>query len=215
MSKTKDKILLHSISLFNQEGMVNVRLQHIADACEISIGNLTYHYKNKAEILSAVYEKMMQDLHKLAFESKAFDQGTEGKEIMIGFLSFQWQYRFFYLDTLEIMRAYPDIKVSHQKQVKHEIGIIKKLIYVAVGEGLMIPEPTVNLYDGLANHISMGMSLRLTNCEIKGENGADLGNGLKDFIQVLFPYLTEEGRMEYFATMKMLNEQQLIFNNIN
>ena len=53
MAKTKQKIILSALQLFNENGIANVRLQHIADEAFISIGNLAYHYKNKEAIVKA------------------------------------------------------------------------------------------------------------------------------------------------------------------
>ena len=54
MKKTKQKIIQASIELFNQKGWTNVRLQNIADRCGISVGNLAYHYANKAAIIRVI-----------------------------------------------------------------------------------------------------------------------------------------------------------------
>ena len=40
MAKTKQKILLAALQLFNENGIANVRLQHITDEAFHSIGNL-------------------------------------------------------------------------------------------------------------------------------------------------------------------------------
>ncbi|MFM7429821.1 MAG: TetR/AcrR family transcriptional regulator, partial [Flammeovirgaceae bacterium] len=45
--EVKQAILHKALALFNLNGFVNVRLQHIADASEISVGHMAYHYKNK------------------------------------------------------------------------------------------------------------------------------------------------------------------------
>ncbi|MEL7123903.1 MAG: TetR/AcrR family transcriptional regulator, partial [Bacteroidota bacterium] len=51
MKSTKQKILDAALKLFNQDGIVNVRLQHIADEAFVSVGNLAYHYSNKESIV--------------------------------------------------------------------------------------------------------------------------------------------------------------------
>lgn len=56
MSKTKNRILEAAIKTFNEHGVANVRLQQIADAAEISVGNLAYHFKNKEAIVGFTYD---------------------------------------------------------------------------------------------------------------------------------------------------------------
>ena len=68
MSKTKEKIQLAALQLFNTEGIVNVRLQHIADEAFISVGNLAYHYPNKEAIVQALYQMIVKKQEELLAE---------------------------------------------------------------------------------------------------------------------------------------------------
>ncbi|MER3127531.1 TetR/AcrR family transcriptional regulator, partial [Bacillus pumilus] len=62
MQSTKENIISVSQQLFYEFGIANTRLQQIADAAEISIGNLAYHYKNKDAIVEAVYNNLFTEL---------------------------------------------------------------------------------------------------------------------------------------------------------
>jgi AcrR family transcriptional regulator len=56
--KTKDKVLDAALALFNGQGTAAVSTNHIAEAAGISPGNLYYHYKNKEEIIRALFERL-------------------------------------------------------------------------------------------------------------------------------------------------------------
>lgn len=56
--RTKEKVLDVALALFNQQGTAAVSTNHIADAASISPGNLYYHYKNKEEIIRALFERL-------------------------------------------------------------------------------------------------------------------------------------------------------------
>lgn len=53
----KEKILLVSRELFNTYGYHEVTMRMIADKCNIGVGNLTYHYKKKIDILYALLKE--------------------------------------------------------------------------------------------------------------------------------------------------------------
>ena len=56
MKATKQKIIQSAIELFNEKGLTNVRLQHIADKAGRSVGNLAYHFPNKRAIIQVIEE---------------------------------------------------------------------------------------------------------------------------------------------------------------
>ena len=65
---TKQKILDSAVKLFNQDGLVNVRLQHIADEAFVSVGNMTYHYRTKELIVQAIWEQLVKKQRDLLAE---------------------------------------------------------------------------------------------------------------------------------------------------
>ena len=58
MNKTKLKIILAAIKLFNEEGLMNVRNQDIAKGAKMSLSNFNYHYKTKQDLVVAVCDYM-------------------------------------------------------------------------------------------------------------------------------------------------------------
>ena len=74
----KAAILDTALELFNREGSRAVTTNHIAEACGISTGTLYYHFKNKEEIIRALYDCMgaewdaplaaVGELDRMAFE---------------------------------------------------------------------------------------------------------------------------------------------------
>lgn len=55
-SNIKSVILENSRSLFNKNGYASVSMRDISNACQISVGNLTYHFPHKTDILCALME---------------------------------------------------------------------------------------------------------------------------------------------------------------
>lgn len=61
MGCTRDTILETARSLFNAQGYGHVTLRGVAGALGISVGNLTYHFPKKEDLLRALMEQNMQE----------------------------------------------------------------------------------------------------------------------------------------------------------
>ncbi|MBC2018858.1 TetR/AcrR family transcriptional regulator [Listeria seeligeri] len=51
---TKQEIIETAFKLFHEQGYANVSVRNIADELNISVGNLTYHFKKKEDLIEAV-----------------------------------------------------------------------------------------------------------------------------------------------------------------
>ena len=69
---TKSKIAQESERLFNTYGYNSVTMRQIADACGISVGNLTYHYPKKEDLLMLEHDGIMN-----AFLTRVFSDESE------------------------------------------------------------------------------------------------------------------------------------------
>ena len=69
---TKSKIAQESERLFNTYGYNSVTMRQIADACGISVGNLTYHYPKKEDLLMLEHDGIMN-----AFLTRVFSDDSE------------------------------------------------------------------------------------------------------------------------------------------
>lgn len=60
LEKTKDRIIQCAIELFNQKGYDSVSMREIAKAADTTIGNMTYHFSKKEDLLLVILEKFHQ-----------------------------------------------------------------------------------------------------------------------------------------------------------
>ena len=118
---TRQKIIDAAVLCFNREGIANVRLQHIADEAFVSVGNMTYHYRNKEAIVQAVWDQLVQQQRDLLAEFRILPLFEDIERLLASTCQLQQQYRFFYVDTLEVMRAYPEIQGAHQQHIAWQI----------------------------------------------------------------------------------------------
>ena len=102
--KTKERIILESLDLFNERGERNVSTNHIAAHLNMSPGNLYYHFRNKNEIIYQIFKnyELMVD---------TYLQVPEGRAIVIkDLLSYLdavfnglWAYRFLHRDLEHLL----------------------------------------------------------------------------------------------------------------
>jgi AcrR family transcriptional regulator len=59
--KTKERILLGSLDLFNLDAATEVTTNDIARELKMSPGNLYFHYKNKEQIVRELFKRLAQE----------------------------------------------------------------------------------------------------------------------------------------------------------
>ena len=118
--KTKDRIILGALTLFNQNGERNITTNHIAAHLEISPGNLYYHFGNKEEIINGIFDNYAQEL-KIRFKPMAEDDQSNmpSMQIMLSYLDsifeLMWNYRFFYANLPDILSRDEKLKLKYTK----------------------------------------------------------------------------------------------------
>ncbi len=63
--KTRDKILKKAQQLFNKNGVGNVTVRNICNELNISLGNFTYYFPDKQQIIVELYRGMIAALEEI------------------------------------------------------------------------------------------------------------------------------------------------------
>lgn len=95
MKPTKQYILDKALTLFNEKGFVNVRLQHIADSAFVSVGHLAYHFKNKDDIILSLYERLKKKQELLLTQCRVLPLFEDIDFMLRSIFQLQQQYLFF------------------------------------------------------------------------------------------------------------------------
>ncbi|MEM1318869.1 MAG: TetR/AcrR family transcriptional regulator [Bacteroidota bacterium] len=197
MKSTKQKILQAALKRFNEGGIVNIRLQHIADEAFVSVGNLAYHYYNKAAIAKALYEELTKQQRSLLAQYRIVPLFDNIDRLIRQTFQLQQQYVFFYLDTLEILRAYPEIGVAHRKHIDSQIAQLRTILDFNSARGALVPEPIEGAFERLALQIWMTMDYWLNQQSVREEKAAEEEAYRQAVWSLLLPYFTQMGRQEY------------------
>jgi len=198
-TNTKQRILDTAVALFNKNGIQNVTSRHIATEMGISYGNLDYHFKNKEALLLAIYKQMraeMSDSYTSADPtSVSFEQIHR---LLLHLESFQYKFRFFNLDVLEISRSYP----KNDRLLKNTLKVRKQqmadMLNRAIEDGFFIQITEDNI-EHLLLSIRIIIIFWLSQEELLSDaNARKMKGGMSGHIwQLLMPYMTEKGQLFY------------------
>ena len=192
--KTKDRILISSLILFNEGGFNNVTTASIAKHTGILEGTLWYHFNSKKDILSNHIQLLQKVFFSVNQQNKSKDFETIINEFFQSY-NIIWDFRYilrdnfqkYYEDDKSISKTITDINNYLDKWAEnrilysHESGLIKinskeikNLSEITLVLGRYWLDFSMKKYPGVK--IS---SLRL--------------KGLKHIVTVLSPYLNPQG----------------------
>ncbi len=196
MNKTKIKILNSALLLFNQYGSIDVILQKIADESGISLGNLTYHFKNKEEIIISLFNIVDEETKELLNEITISLSEDKILDIEYKLFEFQEKYRFLFLDTINLIKVSDEVAFKFRESVKSQVDLIVALMNVGVLMETFIAEKQEGNFIQLAKIIWNVYFNRVSREEITGEK-YDLVMLANDLWIIIEPYLTTKGKTVY------------------
>lgn len=201
MGQTKDRIIMASIELFNEQGFVNVRLQNIADELKISVGNLAYHFKNKEAIVAKAYEKIGEELKAILSSYRASPDLRDLDYQLDSYYQFIGKYPFYFIDILEIKRNYPHLHEERKDFIlKMRVQFEKRIEYNQT-RGILTSELSKQQVAQLADNICTLVTFWYTSQSIKDENNNLCSFKCSIWMQ-LHAFLTQKGLEEYERFIK-------------
>jgi AcrR family transcriptional regulator len=206
---TKEKIIESAVKLFNINGLVNVRLQHIADEAFVSIGNMTYHYKTKELIVQAIWEQLVKKQRELLADYRVVPLFEDIERQLRSTFALQQKYLFFYLDTLEVMRAFPDIQQAHRQHIVWQVQQVTTMLSFNVARGAFVSPPTEGYLRHLAQQYWMASDLWLYRQKIVGLRIDEYELYRETLWHLLMPNFTIMGHQE-FRQLNALIAQNMV-----
>ncbi|MGO1499825.1 MAG: TetR/AcrR family transcriptional regulator [Marinobacter sp.] len=157
--KTRDKILLSSLELFNEQGERNVTTNHIAAHLAISPGNLYYHFRNKSDIIYEIfqeYEKLVDfyldipdnrpmTLNDMTFYLESVFDGL-------------WSYRFFHRDLEYLLDRDQRLRSDYREFTNRCLAAISRIFEKLAEGGIIEPQP-----ESLRSAMSLNVWMVITN----------------------------------------------------
>ncbi|MBL7251141.1 TetR/AcrR family transcriptional regulator [Alloalcanivorax sp. C16-2] len=207
MTDTKTRILDAALALFNRFGERNVTTNHIAGELGISPGNLYYHYRNKAAIVSALFDRYREHLLTLLTVPEGPLTWEDKMGYFEGILASMWEGRFLHRDLAHFLHQDPVLRDRYKVFV--EDSLARGLgIYQRLRDSGLIEASDEELRALLVNTWVLAASwpgfTHGLNPEISGDETLDRGllrQGIYQIICLEAPYLRGEA-LDHLDAMK-------------
>ncbi len=142
MGRTRERILGKARELFNDDGYARTTTRDIARACEISQGNLTYHFPAKNDLVVSLFHELKSESDRSFDLMGSGDFGAiEFREILYITFNLIYKYRFLFLEFSVIFREIPELVKEYQLLNKIRRAQFKELINVLVDTNLFAVTP--------------------------------------------------------------------------
>lgn len=202
--KTKDRILFKALELFNKHGIKEVTLRQIANALDMSQGNLNYHFSTKAEIVSQLYfqlvERMDEEMNRLNQNRPVLSFLYESALISMDIL---YEYRFITRDLYTVLESDNALKTHYL-----ELQEMRKQQYLFVfqqlkNEGLMRAEELEGEFERLHERMNILGDNWINAADFFQKEGVSKVSHYHALLfELIYPYLTQKGKEQYLELVK-------------
>ncbi len=197
MSYTKAKIIEESERLFFEQGIAGIRLQNIADAAGISVGNLAYHFKNKEAIVETVYENLFSELTTILSQYMVFPDLSGFDKQFSALYKFYDAKRFTFNNWWHIERSFPDIQKEWLSLNNKVLLQLKKRVDYNLNNGIFKPESYKGAYEALCQNLLLSINTWIPHQLLRHKPSTEYLYK-KVLWAVLYPAFTPKGE-ELFA----------------
>ena len=207
--KTRDKILLKSQELFNKKGLAQVSVRNICDDLQISLGNFTYYFPDKQQIVVELYQKMISELESIAVSPKI------DKSSILYLLHYHKQvfaiethYKFFFLNTFELINNHADIRQTYLRHVEAEKERMTGLMKLYIEVGVLRNDVDPAFIDKMLDLNLMVSSFWMIDAELRypGQEKQKLLHYLQLCCSIIEPHLSEPALQEFRNFFKKIRK---------
>lgn len=211
---TRERILRTSLHLFNADGVASVSTNHVALELEISPGNLYYHFKNKADVVGALYQQFEQEWNPLLFT------GGEGGAIDIEQLWFYLhisfelvsKYRFLFRDIDYLSSKVPHYEKKYRRMLMRTRESLVAILRNLAAHGLLAAslDDLKIIATNMLMIITYWVAFRRAieaGSHAEGDR-SEFTSGMFQVISILVPYISEGRREELRVLGNNYNQRE-------
>jgi AcrR family transcriptional regulator len=193
--KTRERILATALHLFNESGTAAVSTNHIAEGLGISPGNLYYHFRNKEEIIRALFEQQFARWDQLySLPDDRMPTLADLQQLVRATFATAWEYRFIYRELIALLRR--DEQLHHRWVEIRSRGFegFHELVELFVAAGVVRAPDSPEALTRLAELCWLISEFWLASVEVSGEtvDAAQMEHGVGLLLQVLDPFIVKQ-----------------------
>ncbi|SOB75276.1 transcriptional regulator, TetR family [Marinobacter sp. LV10R510-11A] len=192
--KTRDRILITSLSLFNSQGEPNVTTLLISDELDMSPGNLYYHFKSKGSIVEELFTAFEAEMLDLLAVPEDVDISLDQQSFFLHLLfEAVARYRFLYQDLVNVLSRYERLQVRFKRVLLKKTAAFRSICESLRRQNMMsIEQSELN---------SLCEQLTLTACywsafdtlsHLDDRESVDPGRGVYQMMHLMLPYFAPE-----------------------
>jgi AcrR family transcriptional regulator len=190
--KTPDRILASALRLFNEQGTAAVSTNHIAEALGMSPGNLYYHFRNKEEIIRALFEQQFARADALyQLPADRLPTLDNLKQLVQATFVMSWEFRFIYRELIALLRRDEQLQQRWVEVRARGFAGFGELVEIFVAAGVLRAPETPEALQRIAELCWLISEFWLASVEVSGQtvDTAQMEHGVALMLQVLEPFL--------------------------
>ena len=201
-TKATQKLITDTaLKLFNEFGTKAISTNRIADECQMSRGNLHYHFRTKEEIVHTIFGGINREME-ASWYTDHLEPSMEKMHFMfVRQIKLIWRYRFLYRELNSLLLNDEYFKMKFMQNRRRRYAEIELFFEKLVAVGLMsVPSKPVSMRSLLTNSWLISdqwlAHLDMHNLDV---NETSISQGFELIMHIFYPYLTEDARMQYRA----------------
>lgn len=193
----RERIIEESLRLMNEYGTQGIGTTQISESLGISPGNLYYHFKNKEEIVRALFERLEIEIRAVIAKDVVPPISTARfVDFYQRSMGVAWKYRFFFGGLLHLLRKDEELSQRYRNLQTWALENLENISKQLVKDNNMKKPRGINGYASLALNTWLIWSNWIRHMQISSPTHSiekqDMVTGLVQIFDVLSPYLDTE-----------------------
>ena len=201
---TRQRILTTALALFNEEGEPNVPTNKVAETLDISPGNLHYHFRTKADLVSSLFAEFEHRMLELLAAPEERDANIEDIWFLLH-LAFETigEYRFIYRDLTDLCHRYRGLHQRFRGILRLTMQSAEALCEDLIAAGQM--QASERELDAIVRNITLVSTFWLAFDQVQDSGNVRPERAVWQVMSLVNPYLVGESR-EHLRTLAQAYE---------